>query len=245
MEKNLDYILNLIYHDEPLYAYSLVQNIKGKKARSIQKKLEQKLEHIIDYNSYLEKYANSSMDWKPKLLYHLRYDWILGEIESNNFKSLIDLGCYEGGLLFAAAINFDMKLRGVEINKDAVAWNNERAKRINGDIKFIQSTIEEYSDTDKYDAVTSMELIEHVPDPREIIDKMLELVKPTGWCYLSTPDGVYDDKEGKRIWNTNGFRFDHIRTFGPKKLATLLYGCDLYIYHNESRSLFVKFRKRI
>jgi 2-polyprenyl-3-methyl-5-hydroxy-6-metoxy-1,4-benzoquinol methylase len=244
MEKNLDYVLNLIYKDEPLYAYSLVQKIKGKKARNIQKKLEAKLDHIFNYESYLQKYAESRMDWKPMIIYHLRYEWMLNEIKENGYKSLIDLGCYEGGLLFGCAINYDMKLRGVEICKDAVNWNIKRSKRINGDIKFIQSSIEEYEDDDKYDAVVCMELIEHVPDPRAIIDKMLSLVKPNGWCYLTTPDGVYDDREGKRIWETEGFKFDHIRTFGPKKLSTLLFGCDIYLYHNDSKSIFIKFKKR-
>jgi 2-polyprenyl-3-methyl-5-hydroxy-6-metoxy-1,4-benzoquinol methylase len=243
MTNELQNIMNLIYRDEPLLALLLVNKIKGEDARKIERKLEKKLAHILDYDTYLTKYANGSMDWKPMYVAYPHYFWIFNQIIEDRPMSLIDLGCYEGTIEFVSAINLGIKVRGVELNKENVKWNNARAQRIKGNIKFIQSTIEEYTDVDKYDAVICTEVIEHVPDPHAIVDKMLELVSERGYCYLTTPDGAWKGGDGKRIWNTKGALFDHIRTFGPKKVAGLIGNHPIEMFSNDSGTLFVKFKK--
>ena len=37
-----------------------------------------------------------------------------------------------------------------------------------------------------FDAVTCMEMLEHVPDPASVVRALATLVKPGGWVFLST-----------------------------------------------------------
>ena len=55
-------------------------------------------------------------------------------------------------------------------------------------IKYTQSTIEEFSDRSnkKFDVITCMEMLEHVPDPKSVIQSCYKLLKPGGHLFLST-----------------------------------------------------------
>jgi len=37
-----------------------------------------------------------------------------------------------------------------------------------------------------YDVVTCLEMLEHVPDPKRVVDAAAQLVKPGGWLFFST-----------------------------------------------------------
>ena len=55
------------------------------------------------------------------------------------------------------------------------------------EIEYEQITIEELASGDiKYDVITCMEMLEHVPDPASIINACSQLTKPGGSVYFST-----------------------------------------------------------
>lgn len=67
-----------------------------------------------------------------------------------------------------------------------------------------------------YDAVVSIEVIEHVPEDEMFIKNIAKVIKPGGWVYLTTPNGDFIKNEGP---NKNP---DHVRHYTKAQLETLL-----------------------
>ncbi len=75
-----------------------------------------------------------------------------------------------------------------------------------------QSTLPKAS----YDAVVSIEVIEHVEADDLFIKHIAEVIKPGGWAYFTTPNGDFIKNEGP------GKNPDHIRHYTQAELHALL-----------------------
>ena len=219
--------MQLILIDEPLEALKLLE-----KDSPLRQKLVRKLDHIFNYDKYLEKYANDPMNWKPGTIDNERYRWVLEE--TRDAKTLIDLGCYEGSIVDA----FGKGAKGVEMCKAAVEYDQKRGLNV------VQGDACTYNDGNKYDAVCALEVIEHVPNPKKLIENMVSLLSENGWCYLTTPNGCFDSADPLKVWQDEDALINHVRTYSEEKIKKLLGGCDIEIAI-EDRNLFVKFRPNI
>ena len=58
----------------------------------------------------------------------------------------------------------------------------------NLDINYKQLNIEEFFkiNKEKFDCITCLEMLEHVPDPSSVVDKCAKLLKPGGSVFFST-----------------------------------------------------------
>lgn len=83
-----------------------------------------------------------------------------------------------------------------------------------------QSTIEDRS----YDAVVSVEVIEHVVEDDLFVKNISRAIKKGGWAYFTTPNGDFIKNEGP---NKNP---DHVRHYTKEGLKTLL---EPYFSHVE------------
>lgn len=215
--------MQLILSDEPIEALKLLNTNSP-----LRDKLVRKLDHIFSPEKYKEKYANDPMNWKPGVVDYPRHDWILKE--AKDAKNLIDLGAYEGSLV----AKFGKGAVGVEMCK---ASEDKKRNIVVGDAIT-------YQDGNKYDAVVACELIEHVPDPKALIDNMLSLVSDTGWCYVTTPNGCYDPAGTQKVWDDDKALIDHVRTYNKDKMEQLLAGNEALIVEN-GKELYVKFRRNL
>lgn len=215
--------MQLILVDEPIEALKLLN-----RNSPLREKLVRKLDHMFNYEKYKEKYANDPMDWKAENAQYARHNWVLQE--AKGAKTLIDLGCYEGGLVK----KFGEGALGVEICKAAA---DPKKHIVTGDALT-------YQDGKKYDAVVACELIEHVPDPQKLLDNMFSLVSEDGWCYITTPNGCYDMNSTKKVWDDDTALIDHVRTYTVEKISDLLAGCDVAIATHD-KELYVKFRRNM
>ncbi len=102
-------------------------------------------------------------------------------------KTVCDIGC-GGGILSESMARCGATTTGLDMGKAPLSVARLHAMESELDIDYQQVTAEEFAQQhpEKYDVVTCMEMLEHVPDPASVISACYSLVKPGGSVYFST-----------------------------------------------------------
>ncbi len=103
-------------------------------------------------------------------------------------KKLIDVGC-GGGILSESMALRGANVLGIDMGAAPLSVAELHALESGVDnVKYQKITVEKIAEeqTGKYDVVTCMEMLEHVPDPESIIKACAKLVKPGGDIFFST-----------------------------------------------------------
>ena len=102
-------------------------------------------------------------------------------------KTTCDIGC-GGGILSESMAKCGATVTGLDMGKAPLSVARLHAMESELEIDYQQITAEEFAEqhAGKYDVVTCMELLEHVPDPASVINACCSLVKPGGSVYFST-----------------------------------------------------------
>lgn len=115
-----------------------------------------------------------------------RLRFILDRVEVRDQK-VLDVGC-GGGILSESLAQAGAKVTGIDISSRALEVARLHLHESALEVEYLEATAEAHAE-DKpgtYDIVTCMELLEHVPDPESVIQACAELLRPGGWCFLST-----------------------------------------------------------
>jgi SAM-dependent methyltransferase len=95
---------------------------------------------------------------------------------------LLDVGCGAGALLEAAR-RAGWSAEGVEVSRSSVDYIRAL------DFKVFHGTLEEARfDDETFDVVTAVELLEHVPQPRELIEEIARVLRSGGLFWATTPN---------------------------------------------------------
>lgn len=102
-------------------------------------------------------------------------------------KTLLDVGC-GGGILCEAMAQRGAIVSGIDMGEAPLSVANLHKLESSIDVNYRQCTAEQLADQEpaKYDIVTCLEMLEHVPDPGSVIQACAQLVKPGGHVYFST-----------------------------------------------------------
>lgn len=116
----------------------------------------------------------------------LRLDWIRQHVDLQG-KEAVDIGC-GGGILAEAMAAAGANVLGIDM-ADAplgVARLHQIESGVN--VHYEQMTAETLaaSRPGEFDVVTCLEMLEHVPDPAQVIRSCAELVRPGGDVFFST-----------------------------------------------------------
>ncbi|NOQ82065.1 MAG: bifunctional 2-polyprenyl-6-hydroxyphenol methylase/3-demethylubiquinol 3-O-methyltransferase UbiG [Methylophaga sp.] len=116
----------------------------------------------------------------------LRLSFIESKCKLND-KTIIDVGCGGGILSEALAINGG-QVTGIDMGEMPLNIAKLHALEAELSIDYQQITAEQKAEQDagKFDVVTCMEMLEHVPDPISVIKACSQLVKPGGDVFFST-----------------------------------------------------------
>jgi len=102
-------------------------------------------------------------------------------------KVVCDIGC-GGGILSESMAKCGATVTGLDMGKAPLSVARLHALESELGIDYQQITAEEFAEKnpEKFDVVTCMEMLEHVPDPASVIRACYQLVKPGGSVYFST-----------------------------------------------------------
>ena len=139
------------------------------------------------FNKIAEEWWDPNGKFAPlHIINPLRSNYVSEKVDLKN-KNVIDVAC-GGGLLVEALHNFGANVTGIDISDVAINTAKIHAKKTDCDVTYIIGEAEELLPEKKaaIDVVTSLEAIEHVPDPQQLVKTCSDLCKPGGTIVFST-----------------------------------------------------------
>ncbi|MGB1189212.1 MAG: bifunctional 2-polyprenyl-6-hydroxyphenol methylase/3-demethylubiquinol 3-O-methyltransferase UbiG [Pseudomonadales bacterium] len=102
-------------------------------------------------------------------------------------KQVLDIGC-GGGLLTEALARAGAQTTGIDMGTVPLQVAKLHRHESNLEIDYIHSNAEDFAieHPGRFDVVTCLEMLEHVPDPASIIRASRKLLKPGGDLFIST-----------------------------------------------------------
>ncbi len=116
----------------------------------------------------------------------LRLEWINARAPLAG-KTVIDIGC-GGGILSESMARKGANVTGIDLSEKALKVADLHSLESGVQVRYELIAAEEMAarEAGRYDVVTCMEMLEHVPDPAAIVAAAAQLVKPGGKVFFST-----------------------------------------------------------
>lgn len=144
-------------------------------------------DEIKKFDNLASRWWDPEGDFKPlHQINPLRLDYICRHNDLKDLK-VVDIGC-GGGILSEAMSKKGAFVTGVDMAEKALNVAKLHQIESKTTVDYRLSTAEELSASEKegFDVVTCLEMLEHVPQPADIIKSCADLVKPGGSVYFST-----------------------------------------------------------
>ena len=152
----------------------------------------------------VEKFTKLAHEWwnydgKFKTLHKfnpVRLELIIDDIK-RNFKttedqnkplsniSILDIGC-GGGLMSEPLARLGAKVTGIDAVEKNVKSAQIHAEQNGLEINYLQSTVEDLDNKNKFDVVLNLEVIEHVNNQELFVSKSCELINDNGLIFIAT-----------------------------------------------------------
>jgi 2-polyprenyl-6-hydroxyphenyl methylase / 3-demethylubiquinone-9 3-methyltransferase len=116
----------------------------------------------------------------------LRLDWIARHAALEGSK-VLDVGC-GGGILAEAMARRGAQVTGIDLSDKALRVAQLHLLESRLEVQYENVSVENYAaaHAGKFDVVTCMELLEHVPEPAAMVAACARLVRPGGQVFFST-----------------------------------------------------------
>ena len=116
----------------------------------------------------------------------LRLDFIAQHIDIAG-KRILDVGC-GGGILSEAMAKAGAEVTGIDMSEELIDVAELHSLETGTKLTYQTISAEQFAElnSEQFDIVTCMEMLEHVPDPGSIIQACSKLVKADGKLFFST-----------------------------------------------------------
>lgn len=143
---------------------------------------------LAKFSESAHRWWDTSSEYAPlHAMNPLRLDWIAAHLPLAG-QMIVDVGC-GGGILSEAMARRGAKVLGIDLATKSLKVARLHALEAQVEnIQYREAAVEALAAEQprSVDAVTCMELLEHVPNPASVVDACARLVKPGGWVFFST-----------------------------------------------------------
>jgi len=142
---------------------------------------------LAKFDSFAARWWDTEGDFRAlHEINPLRLDWIRQQVKLAGCK-VVDIGC-GGGILTEAMSAANATVTGIDMAEGPLAVARLHQHESGAEVDYRRCTAEELSEAEpgQYDVVTCLEMLEHVPDPSQVIRSCAELIQPGGHVFFST-----------------------------------------------------------
>lgn len=145
-------------------------------------------QELAKFGELAHRWWDPESEFKPlHQINPLRLDWINGLCPLAG-KTVLDVGC-GGGILTDSMARRGAQALGIDLSTKPLKVAQLHAMEAGTEnVEYREIAVEALAAERpaSFDAVTCMEMLEHVPDPASVVHALSTLVKPGGWVFLST-----------------------------------------------------------
>jgi 2-polyprenyl-3-methyl-5-hydroxy-6-metoxy-1,4-benzoquinol methylase len=169
-----------------------------------------------DYQTIVKNLGESSHTYRVERFGTERVQIMQQYHRSPSAPRYLDVGC-STGFVVEAAQNAGWEAFGIDLNPSAIEFGHARGLNL-------QNTSLEQCDfpAASFDIISLFDVLEHLPNPKEILSQAMHLLKPGGIVFLYVPN--YDSasrilmgKDAHFIWPTH-----HLNYYTPATISDLL-----------------------
>lgn len=146
-------------------------------------------QEIEKFNSIASSWWDKEGDFKPlHQLNPVRLSFIVEKANGLADKTVVDIGC-GGGILAESMAKLSAKVTGIDLAQDSLDVAKLHALESGlKNVDYQNTNAEDFAEqnSEQFDVVTCMEMLEHVPDPESIVAAAAKACKPNGKVFFST-----------------------------------------------------------
>ena len=143
---------------------------------------------IAKFEALASRWWDPQSEFKPLHdINPLRLDYIDERCGGLAGKAVLDVGC-GGGILAESMAALGATVTGIDMGEAPLSVARLHGLESGVSVDYRRITAEQMAaeNPGRFDVVTCMEMLEHVPDPASVINACAQLVKPGGAVFLST-----------------------------------------------------------
>lgn len=142
---------------------------------------------IAKFEALASRWWDPNSEFKPLHdINPLRLDYIEQHSQLSS-KTILDIGC-GGGILTEGMVKRGATVTGIDMGKKPLEVAKLHLLETGLKVDYQQISSEDFAQlhSEKFDIITCMEMLEHVPDPASIIKSCFDLAKPGADIFFST-----------------------------------------------------------
>ena len=143
---------------------------------------------IEKFQSLASRWWDRESEFKPLHdINPLRVGYIEEKVGELKAKKILDIGC-GGGILAEALASKGAEVTGIDMAEMSLKVAKMHLHESGLDIDYQKIPVEEYAQDNqaRFDIITCLEMLEHVPDPSSIVNAAATMLKPGGDLFFST-----------------------------------------------------------